>query len=120
MVDPFPSRGPTTQTEWGEILATLPDSFPIYPGAGRVDLPETATASLSAEADAESVAAWYTDTLAGLGYQVDASDPLEDGGRVLDVRADLPECRLRIDFRPAGDSTIITVLYGAGCAGAGG
>jgi hypothetical protein len=36
---------------------------------------------------------------------------------VLDVLGDLPECRLQLTFRPAGGSTMITVLYAAGCAG---
>ena len=36
---------------------------------------------------------------------------------MLDVSSDLPECRLQLAFRPADGSTIIKVLYGAGCAG---
>jgi hypothetical protein len=118
-IEPVPTRVPTVQAEWGEILAVLPADFPVYPGATPVDLPEVATATLSTEADSETVAAWYTDELAARGYAVDASELLEDGGRVLDVRADLPECRIQVDFRPTGDSTIIVVLYGAGCAAAG-
>ena len=36
---------------------------------------------------------------------------------MLDTVSDLPECRIQTTFRPAGGSTMITVLYGAGCAG---
>jgi hypothetical protein len=39
---------------------------------------------------------------------------------MLDMQGDLPECRLRMTFRPAAESTMITVLLGAGCFGLGG
>ena len=37
--------------------------------------------------------------------------------RVLDLASDVPECRVQATFHPAGGSTMISVLYGAGCAG---
>jgi hypothetical protein len=117
---PLPTRTGTVQTEWGEILVALPASFPIHPQAGSVDLPGTATASLSVPVDLEAATDWYVEALGGKGYQLDLSDPLESGTRVLDVASDVPECRIRMDFRPEADSTIMTVLYGAGCAGLGG
>ena len=45
---------------------------------------------------------------------LDLSSPLEDGTRVLDIVTDLPECRIQATFRPEEDSTMITVLFGAG------
>ena len=55
------------------------------------------------------------------GYAtIDLSDPLEDGSRVLDSQADLPECQVQTTFRPEGGSTMITVLFAAGCVAIGG
>jgi hypothetical protein len=36
------------------------------------------------------------------------------------MQGDLPECRVRLTFRPAGGSTMITVLLAAACFGGGG
>jgi len=115
-----PTRIGTAQTEWGEILVALPATFPVHPDAGGLDLPEVTTASFSVPADVEAATAWYVEALGGLGYRLELSSPLEDGAQVLDAAADLPECRIQMTFRPEQDSTIIGVLYGAGCAGLGG
>jgi hypothetical protein len=108
-----------TETEWGTILDAVPDSFPVYPGArpaGPVDAP--VSTAYVADAAVGAIATWYQGALAALGFDTSGlSQPLEDGSRVLDVLGDLPECRLQLTFRPAGGSTMITVLYAAGCAG---
>lgn len=117
---PLPTTIGTVQAEWGAILVALPDSFPVHPDAGIIDLPEVTTASFSVPGDVETAIGWYVEALAGMGYQVDTSAPLEDGTQVLDAASDLPECRIQMVFRPEQDSTIIAVLYGAGCAGLGG
>jgi hypothetical protein len=132
-VVPVPSSGPATDpqepaqppgegatdTEWGAILDVVPDGFPVIPGAKPAEgLDEPASGWWLAEANVDDVASWYQGALGELGFTVgDLSSPLEDGSRVLDVSSDLPECRLQLAFRPAGGSTIIMVLYGAGCAG---
>ena len=114
-----PPGGGTTDTEWGAILDVVPDGFPVIPGARPAEgLDEPASGWWLAEAGVDEVASWYQGALAELGFTVgDLSSPLEDGSRVLDVSSDLPECRLQLAFRPADGSTIIRVLYGAGCAG---
>jgi hypothetical protein len=117
---PLPTVVGVVQTEWGAILAALPDSFPVHPGADLVDLPEVTTASFSVPVDLEAATGWYVEALEAKGYQLDLSDPLESGERVLDAASDLPECRIQVALRPEQDSTIISVLYGAGCAGLGG
>ena len=67
------------------------------------------------------MATWYQDALEATGAStLDLSSPLEDGSRVLDMQGDLPECRVRLTFRPEGGSTMITVLVAAGCVGGGG
>ena len=114
-----PPGGGTTDTEWGAILDVVPDGFPVIPGAKPAEgLDEPASGWWLAGASVDEVASWYQEALAELGFTVgDLSSALEDGSRVLDVASDLPECRLQLAFRPADGSTIIKVLYGAGCAG---
>jgi hypothetical protein len=114
-----PPGGSTTDTGWGAILDVVPDGFPVIPGAKPAEgLDEPASGWWLAGASVDEVACWYQGALAEVGFTVgDLSSPLEDGSRVLDVSSDLPECRLQLAFRPADGSTIIKVLYGAGCAG---
>ncbi len=118
---PAVTRIPTTQTDWGAILDALPDGFPIYPAANVAEPPpEPVSAAFSTSDSVDQVAGWYRAALEAAGFsRVDLSEPLEDGSRVLDSRSDVPECRIQVTFRPQGGSTMITVLYGAGCAGAG-
>jgi hypothetical protein len=122
-VSPGPpgTRIPVTQTDWGAILDALPEGFPVYPGAAAGEPPaEPVSATFDTADPVDRVAGWYQQTLVEAGFsQADLSDPLEDGSRVLDVASDIPECRIQLTFRPLGGSTMISVLYGAGCAGAG-
>jgi hypothetical protein len=117
--EPTQPPGSATDTEWGAILDVVPDGFPVIPGARPAEgLDEPASGWWLAETTVDDVASWYQGALGELGFTVgDLSSPLEDGSRVLDVSSDLPECRLQLAFRPAEGSTIIRVLYGAGCAG---
>ena len=108
---------PTTQTDWGEILDDLPASFPIHPDAGVAEVAdEVVSGSFEAPADVDALVAWYADTFTERGYAIDTGSALEDGSRVMDVAADLPECRIQITFRPADGSTIMTVLVASACA----
>ena len=108
---------PTTQTDWGEILDDLPASFPIHPDADVAEVAdEVVSGSFEAPADPDSLIAWYTDTFTARGYAIDTGTALEDGSRVMDVAADLPECRIQITFRPTDGSTIMTVLVASACA----
>ena len=117
--DPGPAGTPigTTQTDWGTILDDLPPTFPMYPDAGIADAeggPFSGTFDAPVAADA--AAGWYREAFTNRGDAVELSDPLEDGSRVMDVQADLPECRIQMTFRPADGSTIISVLVAAACA----
>jgi hypothetical protein len=108
---------PTTETDWGEILDDLPASFPIHPDADVAEVPdEVVSGSFEAPADPDALIAWYTDTFTERGYAIDTGTALEDGSRVMDIAADLPECRIQITFRPADGSTIMTVLVASACA----
>jgi hypothetical protein len=114
-----PPGGGTTVIDWGTILDRVPEDFPVVPGAKpteAIDGPISGAWIVAATVD--EVASWYRDRLEALGFTTrDLSSPLEDGSRVLDTVSDLPECRIQSTFRPAGESTMIIVLYGAGCAG---
>jgi hypothetical protein len=117
--EPVDPGGGTTLTEWGRILDRVPEGFPVYPGAGPADgVTEPASGAWVVAAGPARVADWYVTALEALGWSsIDLASPLEDGTRVLDLASDLPECRVQVTFRPAGESTMILVLYGAGCAG---
>jgi len=110
---------PTTQTDWGAIMDAMPQGFPVFPDAAVAEPPaEPVSGAFIASAAVDEVATWYRDALEATGKStLDLSSPLEDGSRVLDMQGDLPECRIRLTFRPAGESTMITVLVAAGCAG---
>jgi hypothetical protein len=118
---PTTHKPTTTVTDWGVILDRVPDDFPRYPGAEDTEADEPVSAALIAPAEVETVAAWYRDGLEAAGYgTIDLSDPLEDGSRVLDSQTDLPECQVQTTFRPEAGSTMITVLFAAGCVAIGG
>ena len=117
---PATHKPTTTVTDWGVILDAVPDDSPRYPGAKDTEADEPVSAALIAEAAADEVAKWYRDALEAAGYDTDLSDPLEDGSRVLDSQTDLPECKVQTTVRPEGGSTMITVLFAAGCVAIGG
>jgi hypothetical protein len=115
----IPDRPATTVTDWGTILDRVPEGFPVYPGARIADgIDEPVSGAWITDTGVDSVAPWYVSAFTELGWaQVDLGSALEDGSRVLALASDLPECRVQTTFRPAGESTMIIVLYGAGCAG---
>ena len=124
-VEPAPAEShkpTTTKTDWGVILDSVPEDFPVYPGAKVADSPDEPVSAAYETRDAiDTVARWYRKALEDTGFStLGLSDPLEDGSRVLDSQGDLPECQVQITFQPAGESTMITVLYAAGCAALGG
>jgi len=112
--------GGTTVIDWGTILDKVPDGFPVFPGASPTDFADgpSSGAWFADGGGVDAVAAWYRTAFEERGFSnKDLSSPLEDGSRVLDTVSDLPECRIQTTFRPVNGSTMIIVLYGAGCAG---
>jgi hypothetical protein len=111
----------TTKTAWGVILDAVPDTFPVFPDATLASpVPEAVSGAWIATATVDEVAVWYHDAVLAAAFaSADLGSALEDGSRVLDVQGDLPECKVQVTVRPAGGSTMISVLYGAGCAGPG-
>jgi len=112
----------TTQTPWGRILDAVPAELPVFPGAAVADPPSGGAVSgaWTTKAPVSEVASWYHDALLAANWaKVDDGGVLEDGSHVLDVQGDLPECKAQVTVKPLGGSTMITVLFGAGCVGGG-
>lgn len=98
----------------------MPSTFPVFPDATVADPPPSGPDSGAwiAKASVAEVATWYRDALQAANFaKVDLGDPLEDGSQVVDAQGDVPECKAQVTVKPAGASTMITVLLGAGCAG---
>jgi hypothetical protein len=49
------------------------------------------------------------------GYRTDQSGPLEDGTFVLDSTGTSSGCRVQTTLTPLSGTTLMTVMYGAGC-----
>ena len=76
---------------------------------------DPATAAFSIPAAPEGMATALQASLEGAGFSTLAlSGPLEDGSMVIDSAGD-GRCRLQTTLRPAGDTTLMTVLVGAEC-----
>jgi hypothetical protein len=112
-----------TDTDWERIWDDVPSGFPVYPGAHPT---ETGGGPASAVLDAgaagpAAVVNWYQTALAAANYKAVSSDgPREDGSFELILSGPLVvvsggTCDIRITATPLGGSTIITVMYGAGC-----
>jgi hypothetical protein len=114
-----PSKGTTTQTEWGEIVDVLPEAFPVFPDAEIAEPPaEAVSGAFLAPAGVDEVASWYQDALEMTGKTtISLSSALEDGSRILDMQGDIPECLVQVAFSPVNGSTMILVRYGAACVG---
>jgi hypothetical protein len=120
---PTPSSPPATmtqsETEWGRIWDGLPKSFPTIPGAtlseeAGSDGPVSATFSVPGSDPAEIAGLLQTE-LEIATYSTEAlSGPLEDGSFVIDSVGE-GDCRIETSVRPAGDTILVAVRYGAAC-----
>ena len=119
--EPPPSAGAVGQTEtaWGRIWDGLPPGFPIYPDATATDRAssgEPVSAAFTAEGvDPAEIAQWLQTELEVATYSTEAlSGPLEDGSFVIDSVGE-GDCRIESVVTPAGDTTLLTVRFGAAC-----
>lgn len=107
-----------TDTDWGPIWDTVPAGFPRFPGSTDADdaSPEPASARFAvAGGDPAAIATWMQDALETATFSTTGlNGPAEDGSFVLDSVGD-GECRIRTTIAPLGDTTFITILYGADC-----
>ena len=113
------AAGSQTDTDWGRIWDAVPAAFPVYPGAtasagAGSDGPASAAWTVPGTAAAD-IAEWLQARLELATYSTEAlSGPFEDGSYVVDSVGDA-DCRIETSVAPAGDVTIVTVRYGAGC-----
>jgi hypothetical protein len=71
---------------------------------------------LVAPAAVGTVVEWYQDALEKAAYStLSLSGPLEDGSFVIESVGEPPACKVETTLRPESGSTIVTILYGAGC-----
>jgi hypothetical protein len=106
-----------TDTEWGRIWDALPASFPLPPDATPTETGEgPASAVLDVSMPARQTAMTMQSALTGAGFTFDAMNgPAEDGSFTLEAVGPNPACKAQIRATPLGDSTVLTILYGAGC-----
>ena len=115
-----PDSTPMSQTDtpWGRIWDGLPADFPAYPGARPTETgagPASATLDATG-ADPATVVDFYKTALESAGWITTGSTgPMEDGSLVLSNVNIHQACQLQTTVTPLGGSTIITILFGAGC-----
>jgi hypothetical protein len=123
--DTTPSGTPTSapaagqsDTDWGRIWDAVPVGFPVFPGAAPADDAggEPTSGRFAVEGgDPLAIATWLQDalevaTFSTLGF----NGPGEDGGYVIDSTG-AGDCRIQTTVTPLGDTTFVSVLYGAEC-----
>jgi hypothetical protein len=108
-----------TDTAWGRIWDTLPNSFPEIPGARPAEEAATAPASATfviAGDVARLVASALVTQMASAGFPTGGlGTPLEDGSYTLDATGSTPGCKVQLTIKPMGGETFVTILYGAAC-----
>jgi len=113
-----PSGTPTqTETAWGRIWDAVPASFPRLEASLPADsVTGPVSAAFVVGAGPADVTATMKRLLDGEGsYRTDQSGPLEDGSFVLDSTGSWEGCRVQTTVTPQSGTTLITILYGAGC-----
>ena len=117
---PGHTAGPgQVDTDWGPVWATLPDGFPIPPGAEEAAADAVVsgafTVPVSSLPDARRVASFYADAFAAEGFGGGLDGPLEDGGYAA-WASNGYGCDMVAEAvsRDPGE-TYVTVLYGAQC-----
>jgi hypothetical protein len=114
---PQPTVPSQTDTAWGRIWDGLPRGFPEYPGAAPTETGEGPASAILDVGDVEpaEVAGYYVAALELLGYStLSRSDPREDGSIEVEWAGETT-CRIRMTSTPLGGTTIVDILYGAGC-----
>ena len=108
-----------SDTEWGTIWDALPSSFPVPDGAKVADAPSGPVSGAytvpKTKSTAAEIAAFFRDELDSIGYGTGLDGPLEDGSYTV-WSSSGEGCETLTTVLPRGDESLVTVLYGAGCA----
>ena len=108
-----------SDTEWGTIWDALPSSFPVPDGAKVADAPSGPVSGAytvpKAKSTAAEIAAFFRDELDSIGFGTGLDGPLEDGSYTV-WSSNGEGCETLTTVLPRGDESLVTVLYGAGCA----
>jgi hypothetical protein len=94
----------------------VPASFPRVEASTPADsITAPVSAAFAVEAQAADVTGTMKRLLDGAGYRTDQSGPLEDGSFVLDSTGTSAGCRVQTTLAPQSGTTLMTILFGAGC-----
>jgi hypothetical protein len=114
-----PSLPSQSETEWGPIWDELPATFPIPPGAEPAAAekgPVSASYTVPvASSTARQLAELYEAGLNDRGYSATIDEALEDGS-ITTWSTNGAGCDVLVTILPRGNESLITVLYGTGCA----
>ena len=105
-----------SDTDWERIWDDVPGDFPTYPGAHPTETGEGPASQVldAGPAAPAAIVDWYKTALAAASYKAVSDDgPREDGS--YELIASGGGCDIRVTAAPLGGSTIITIMYGAGC-----
>jgi hypothetical protein len=117
-VDPN-APGQSEVEGWGAIWDALAPSYPVFEGAEPAD-PEAGPVSAAytvpnVTAAPRDIAQFYLDALDEAGYGTLLDGPLEDGSFTV-WSSNGAGCDSLVTVLPRGEESLITVLFGAGCA----
>jgi len=120
-----PTEAPTakvpsqSETAWGPIWDAVPDTFPVPDGAAPADPAEGPVSGAwtvpVTSLDAPHLAGFYQAGLDDIGWGTGIDGPLEDGSYAV-WSSNGYGCDTLTTILPRGDESLITVLFGAGCA----
>jgi hypothetical protein len=105
----------TTDTEFGRIWDSLPDTFPRMARSTPVDEAGPVSAAFATSTDVETASRGIGQTLMDLGWSVDIGSPLEDGTVILEATGPPAGCKAEVRFTPMSGTVVMSVLYGAEC-----
>jgi hypothetical protein len=117
-VDPN-APGQSEVEGWGPIWDALAPSYPVFEGAVPTD-PEAGPVSAAftvpnVTAAPRDIAQFYAEALDEAGYGTGLDGPLEDGSFTV-WSSDAAGCDSLVTVLPRGEESLITILFGAGCA----
>ena len=115
---PIEPNGTPTQTDtaWGRIWDAVPASFPRVEASTPADsITGPVSAAFVVDARAADVTGTMKRLLDSAGYRTDQTGPLEDGIFVLDSTGTSAGCRVQTTLAPQSGTTLMTILFGAGC-----